>query len=1011
MNRIVEVVEDGGLVVTDDATTEVLEVATVGQQGPTGVTTVPIAGDSGSHILEPLTETLTFAGATGLVASVSTTTVTIDFADGLSFDGTDFGVDGNIAVTGTVDGRDVATDGTKLDGIEASADVTDTANVTAAGALMDSEVTNLAAVKAFDPADYADASHTHTASEITDFDTEVANNTTVAANTSKLAGIEANADVTDTANVTAAGALMDSEVDADIKTLSLPANTTISTFGASLVDDADAAAARTTLGLGTAATANVGAGNGLDADTLDGVQGATYARLDLSNVFTASINYFGNRGSQGHTALQTDATRPGYISFWNNATTPLRQGYVGYSSGTTGSGRKLTLAAENDHNGYRFNQNLQIAGANTAWHAGNDGAGSGLDADTLDGVQGSSYAQKNTATAQKFVGNIEIEKATPELLLDSTSGNASIYGAKSNSLRWLLTLGNSTSESGSNAGSNFGLYRYADNGAFLGSALIVTRSTGNTAFTSATITANGNTVWHAGNDGTGSGLDADTLDGIQASGFFETSDNIPVANLNSGTGASASTFWRGDGTWATPAGSGDVVKVGTPVDNQVGVWTGDGTIEGTSGLTYDGTDFGVTGNIVVSGTVDGRDVAADGTKLDGVEANADVTDTANVTAAGALMDSEVDADIKTLSLPANTTISTFGASLVDDADASAARTTLGLGSIATETATDFARTDGAEVFTDTVDVQGDLTVDRDGDTADGVFNIDTDPAYAGYIGYKTDGNFRWVVGKNSIAEGGSNAGSNFFIDRYSDAGSYLGTALSIERSSGNTVVGGQLDVNAPSATAATASSYNVRIYNAGDGDGLNLGHDGTNGLIQTWNGNPLLINNQGNQVWVQANGGFILNGLAGSTGGSTLKYNTGTGAVFYDVSSGRYKKDVEELDPTIVDKMEALRPVWYKSTPQATGGNDPSWSYYGFIAEEVAQLDPRLVGWDYRDEDCDIVIGTEGGIISRTPKKGAQKVPNSVHYDRLTVFAIAMAKKHKAEIAALTARVEALEAN
>jgi len=48
-------------------------------------------------------------------------------------------------------------DKTKLDGIEAGADVTDTANVTAAGALMDSEVTNLAQVKAFDSADYATA--------------------------------------------------------------------------------------------------------------------------------------------------------------------------------------------------------------------------------------------------------------------------------------------------------------------------------------------------------------------------------------------------------------------------------------------------------------------------------------------------------------------------------------------------------------------------------------------------------------------------------------------------------------------------------------------------------------------------------------------------------------------------------------------------------------------------------------------------------------------------------------
>jgi hypothetical protein len=82
-----------------------------------------------------------------------------------------------------------------------------------------------------------------------------------------------------------------------------------------------------------------------------------------------------------------------------------------------------------------------------------------------------------------------------------------------------------------------------------------------------------------------------TVDGFRA--FLTATDP---------TGTRTYTFPDGDVT--ITAGT-MVVGSGTPVDNQVGVWTAADTMEGDAGLTFDGTTFQVSGGIAISNETEG----------------------------------------------------------------------------------------------------------------------------------------------------------------------------------------------------------------------------------------------------------------------------------------------------------------------------------------------------------------------------------------------------------------------
>lgn len=138
------------------------------------------------------------------------------------------------------------------------------------------------------------------------------------------------------------------------------------------------------------------------------------------------------------------------------------------------------------------------------------------------------------------------------------------------------------------------------------------------------------------------------------------------------------------------------------------------------------------------------------------------------------------------------------------------------------------------------------------------------------------------------------------------------------------------------------------------------------------------------------------------------------GGIYRSTSSRRYKKDIETLEASRAEAfVDAARPVWYRSRSKH---DNPAWGFYGFIAEEIAEIEPALVYWNYPDSDFDEVdvddVDQEGKPIKvrkRKLKETAERIPESVMYDRVVPMLVSVIKGLKSKVSNLESRVAALE--
>ena len=145
------------------------------------------------------------------------------------------------------------------------------------------------------------------------------------------------------------------------------------------------------INIGTSTFTGNGSGlTNVDADTLDSIDSASFVRSDAADTITGLITT--SRSGEQMQFADTSATGSPFIGFYQSTT---RRGYIQLVNGGTmriaSDQHASRLDIGNGTTGLTFTDGTTW----TVWHSGNDGSGSGLDADTLDGVDSGSFLRSD----------------------------------------------------------------------------------------------------------------------------------------------------------------------------------------------------------------------------------------------------------------------------------------------------------------------------------------------------------------------------------------------------------------------------------------------------------------------------------------------------------------------------------------------------------------------------------------------------------------------------------------